>query len=287
VSVPCAGPTSFTTVPAVPTEMLFTVNGQLHPQVAMRPGEVQRWRILNADPHRLMWLHVEDHTLHQIGQDGIPFSAPLPRDSLMLAPANRGELLIRAGTPGRYRIYAKAYDQGHPGGTMPRLELATLTITGPPARGRLPTRLVAPPRMPDLPVARRRTLVFKGDISGRYGLGVRFYIDGRAFDPDRIDQHVQAGTVEEWTIVNQDVMQHPFHIHVNPFQVTDLKGVPAGDPTWYGAAGMWWDTFRVPPRGRFTMRTYFRPELTGKSVYHCHMLPHEDAGMMGTVLISA
>ncbi|UQA91106.1 multicopper oxidase family protein [Streptomyces halobius] len=286
VPLPSGGPVPFTSVPAVPTEWLFTVNGQLTPEVRMRPGEVQRWRVLNAAPHRLMWLHVDQHTLHQVGQDGVPFAHARPKPAIMLAPANRAEFAVRAGEPGRYPIYIKAYDQGRPGGARPTRLLATLVVDGPPAHGRLPTKLVRPPRMPHQPVVRRRKLVFKGDISGRYGLGVRFFIDGREFDQGRVDQHVEAGTVEEWRIVNEDVFQHPFHIHVNPFQVTDVRGVPHGDPSFDADPTVWWDTFRIPPLGEFTMRTYFHHDLPGLSVYHCHMLNHEDAGMMGTVLIS-
>ncbi|GAU69278.1 blue copper oxidase CueO [Streptomyces sp. NBRC 110611] len=141
--------------------------------------------------------------------------------------------------------------------------------------------------MPALPVARRRTLTLTGDISGASGAGVRFFIDGKLFDADRIDTEVEAGTVEEWRFVNvTDVFQHPMHIHVNPFQVIDVKGIPPGDTTWQTDPDIWWDTFRVPPNGEFTLRTYFRPDAPGKTVYHCHILPHEDNGMMGNLLIN-
>ncbi|GAB3488463.1 multicopper oxidase family protein [Amycolatopsis cihanbeyliensis] len=285
--VPTAGPVPFNGLPAIPSSMYFTVNGQLLPEIHIRPGETQRWRMLNASPHRALWLHVEGHTLHQIGQDGIPLAHSRPRPHIMMTAANRAEVVIKGGEPGRYRVYAPAYDQGHPGGARPYVQLATLVVSGPKATGRIPARLVDPPRMPDLPVARRRTLRFSGDISGTKGIGVRFLIDGKEYDHDRIDQEVEAGTVEEWTMVNDDVFQHPFHIHVNPFQVIDVQGIPAGDTSWAPPdPGVWWDTFRMPPHGQFTMRTYFRPDITGKTVFHCHILPHEDNGMMGNLLIS-
>jgi FtsP/CotA-like multicopper oxidase with cupredoxin domain len=109
------------------------------------------------------------------------------------------------------------------------IELATLVVTGKPSSGRIPTPRVDPPRIPKVPVARRRTLRFRTDLSGRAGLGVIGYVDEKTFDPDRIDQRVEAGTVEEWTIRNADVMQHPIHIHINPFQVVDVQGIPSGD----------------------------------------------------------
>nr|WP_232004002.1 multicopper oxidase domain-containing protein [Mycobacterium gordonae] len=285
--IPIAGPVPFQSIPAVPGSMYFPLNGQLIPDITMQPGEAQRWRVLDAAPHRSIWLHVEGHTLHQIGTDGVPYRTPRTRPHIFLASANRAEFIIKAGEPGRYRVYAAAYDQGHPGGPRPYLPLATLVVRGKPVNSRLPATLVEPPRMPNLPVARRRTLVFSGDITGRTGIGVQFLIDGREYDMERIDQEVEAGTVEEWTMINEDIFQHPIHIHVNPFQVIDVQGIPPGDTSWLAERepDVWWDVFRLPPFGRYTLRTYFRPDVTGKTVYHCHILPHEDRGMMGNLLI--
>lgn len=285
VVVPVGGDDPYTSVPAIPTSMLYTLNGQLQPEARIRPGETQRWRVLNAAPNRSMWLHVEGHTLHQIGQDGIPFERPRPVSAIMIAASNRAEFVVQGGKPGRYRIRAASYDEGHPGGAGPGILLGTLVVGGRPAKGRVPSRLVAPPRMPQQPVVRRRTLTFSSDFSGHNGLGARFFIDGHLYDPDRIDQRVEAGTVEEWRIVNRGVFQHPLHVHVNPFQVIDIKGIPKGDKSWQTDPTIWWDTFRLPPMGEFTLRMYFRPDMLGKTVYHCHILPHEDNAMMGNLLI--
>lgn len=285
--VPTAGDVPFESIPSVPSSMYFPLNGQLIPDIPIQPGEAQRWRVLNASPHRSIWLHVEGHSMQQIGTDGTPYYAPRTRPHIMLASANRAEFIIKAGEPGRYRIYAEAYDQGHPGGPRPYLPLATLVVRGKRVNSRMPSTLVEPSRMPNLPVARRRTLVFSGDITGRTGMGVQFLIDGKEFDHERIDTEVEAGTVEEWTLINEDIFQHPIHIHVNPFQVFDVQGIPPGDTSWVAERepDVWWDTFRLPPFGRYTLRTYFRPDVTGMTVYHCHILPHEDRSMMGTLLI--
>ncbi|WP_306357923.1 MULTISPECIES: multicopper oxidase domain-containing protein [unclassified Nocardia] len=283
--VPTGGQVPFSSIPAVPTTTTFTLNGQLLPEIHMRPGETQRWRLLNAAPHRAVWLHIAEHEMHRIGQDGIPFARPKRAPAVFLSSGNRSEFIVKAGEPGRYPIINRSYDQGHPGGARPTVQLATLVVGGPTADGRIPTELVSPPVMPDLPVARRRTLTFRGDISGNDGAGVAFYIDDQLYDHDRIDQVVEAGTVEEWRIVNDDVFHHPFHIHVNPFQVIDVRGIPPGDTTFDTDPYIWWDVFTLPPKGEFTLRTYFRPDVTGKTVYHCHILPHEDNGMMGNVLI--
>ena len=90
-----------------------------------------------------------------------------------------------------------------------------------------------------------------------------------------------SGTAEEWTILNPTMCAHPFHIHVNSFQLTKVNGA-AVTPNFY-------DTFMVPPGmpgapGSITFRIRFK-ELRGKAVYHCHILPHEDTGMMNNLEI--
>jgi FtsP/CotA-like multicopper oxidase with cupredoxin domain len=101
--------------------------------------------------------------------------------------------------------------------------------------------------------------------------GLEFTIDGQTFDPQRTDISVEAGTVEEWQIVNTTGMAHPFHLHAWPFAVL-------GDDAWPG----WKDTVNVPGGGEVTIRIPFVGQ-TGRSVYHCHILDHEDLGMMGVI----
>ena len=98
-------------------------------------------------------------------------------------------------------------------------------------------------------------------------------IDGMTFDPDRIDQTVTLGATEEWVIRNTSVEWHPFHIHVNDYQVMSVNGETLD-------AYSWEDTTAVPGDGEIVIRTRFL-DFPGKSVYHCHLLDHEDEGMMG------
>ncbi|WP_299684409.1 multicopper oxidase family protein [uncultured Tateyamaria sp.] len=293
---PNAGFSPFTSIPSMPTDIILTLNGQLQPVIDIQPGEVQRWRMLAAAPHRFYWLDLEGHDFYQIAQDGIPFATPKPVKRILMAPGNRAEFLIKGSQPGTYKLRAVEYEQGHPGGARPGWVIGTMEVGGEIKSDPVPTTLVEPPTMPDLPVVQKRTVTFKGEISGnlakgafvdgsdhggQHGTGlppVQFYLDGKVFALDRIDQHVVAGTVEEWTLVNEDVFQHPFHIHVNPFQVVKINGQPIYDDTW-------WDVIALPSKGQITVRMYFRPDVDGKTVYHCHILPHEDNGMMANMLI--
>lgn len=274
--IPVAGRVPFSTVPAVPTDVYYSINGVHQPMIRTRPGTVERWRINNESPHKFARFSLSGHTLYQIGQDGIAFAKPMPRQEILLTPGNRVEVLVKIGARGTYQLKSLEYDQGHPGGAMPEELLATVVSEGPAVDGKLPATLV--PGYPGIagePIAARRKVVFSGNTSMA---PVQFFLDGKPFDATRDDAVVKGGTVEEWTLVNEDVFQHPFHIHVNPFQVIEINGKPVTD-------GVWWDTFPLPPRGSVTVRMKFRPDITGRTVYHCHILPHEDNGMMSAFTI--
>ena len=105
----------------------------------------------------------------------------------------------------------------------------------------------------------------------------QFLVDGRGFEGDRVDHRVRLGAVEEWTVTNTDPgNDHVFHIHINPFQVTKYNGQPVAEPVWL-------DTVVVPSNGgSVTFRSRFL-DFTGKYVLHCHMMNHEDMGMMQVV----
>jgi len=275
--VPVAGFVPFTSEPSMPLDIRFPVNGVLTPDIGIRPGETQRWRVLAAGPHRFFRLKIDGHDMWQIAQDGIPFDRARRVNEIVLAPGNRAEFIIRGGSRGRYGVRAVCADQGHPGGPRPEVMLATLVSDGDPMDGALPEELVpAPVIPPDAPRGLDRTVVFSGNVATR---PVEFFLDGKKFDPNIVDQQVVAGTVEEWTLINKDVFRHPFHIHVNPFQVIEVNGDPVTDP-------IWWDTFALPSMGSAKVRMYFRPDVTGRTVYHCHILPHEDNGMMALMQIN-
>ena len=98
-----------------------------------------------------------------------------------------------------------------------------------------------------------------------------FTINGRTFNPNRVDTRVALNTVEDWEFVNQSTMDHPLHIHTNPFQLVSSDNAPLR---------AWKDVVLVPGRANVTVRTEFR-DFVGRTMYHCHILDHEDLGMMG------
>ncbi len=132
----------------------------------------------------------------------------------------------------------------------------------------IPSSLIQPYNLVDFPGDKKRTLVFSYiDEESRY------MINNVVFDPNRVDQLVHLGDIEEWTLKSMDDDEHPFHIHVNDFQVMSVNGQP------YYAHGLQ-DTVLIPPHGEVVIRIPFK-DFDGKFVYHCHILFHEDGGMMG------
>ena len=149
-----------------------------------------------------------------------------------------------------------------------RQGLATLEVTGSDVPTLPAVAVQGEPRdLRGAAIARRRELAFAMSMGGS---AMNFTIDGRKFDPARIDQTVKAGTVEEWTLANTSPMDHPLHLHVWPMQLVEENGQPLHQPTWQ-------DVVNIPARGK--VRIAF--DFAGRTVYHCHILDHEDQGMIG------
>jgi FtsP/CotA-like multicopper oxidase with cupredoxin domain len=113
-------------------------------------------------------------------------------------------------------------------------------------------------------------------------------IDGKLFSEHVVNQTVQLGKVEEWTLYNDNVNNvkgppHPFHIHVNPFQVTEIS-LDGKTAIRLPTPWIWWDNIAIPPGGYVKMLTRFA-DFTGMYVLHCHILGHEDRGMMQIVQV--
>jgi suppressor of ftsI len=252
---------------------LRMVNGQLNPTMTMRPGETQRWRILNASANLTFFLQLDGHQLHQIAKDGNTLNETWTRDKIVLSPGERVEVLIQAGTAGSYALRTLPIATGF--NTMKDATLATLVVDGDAVTPQpLPTTLLPLEDLSTAEIDGRRQITFQ------FGPPINppqtiHPIDHMVFDANRDDQVVHLDTTEEWVIRNASSTWHPFHIHINPYQVVAVNGKPV--PVRYNE-----DTTLVPPLGEITMRTRYL-DFPGRWVYHCHILLHEDLGMMGTV----
>ncbi len=300
-------------------ELVF-VNGQYTPVVQMNPNEMQLWRIVNAchqaavpidkPPSGIKWV--------QTAQDGVQFhpqnydpsdtdaSFPVPARSKApfgsLAPGNRIDLLVQApSSPGMYKVTFG-------GGNNPTL-LLTIQVKQDPAVPPIANPMPFPTRaqFPLMPgfladinpgaIKVRRELHFKSTADPSVAPDMKrgknapypppkHTIDGKQFDEHVVDQTMLLGATEEWTLYNDGGAAHPFHIHINPFQVIEIKdpAVNNGNPVHLPRPWVWWDNFAIPTGGYVKMWTRFM-DFTGMYVLHCHILGHEDRGMMQLVQV--
>lgn len=255
------------------------VNGSERPNLEAKAGSLERWRVVNASASRYYRLSLDDHPLQIIGSDGGRLGAPVGIDEILLAPGERTEILITPTTQGTFAVRALPYDRGTSGmgGAMmggndsavtDEAIIATMTVRGRSEAARLPTALLDSSTL-KAPVASNSRVLELGQ-----GAMMSFTIDGRTFEADRTDINVALGTVEEWEIRNSTQMDHPIHLHVWPFLVVDA-------PPEIG----WKDTINVPAGESIRILVPFTG-IKGRTVYHCHILDHEDLGMMGTIEVS-
>ncbi|HST41949.1 MAG TPA: multicopper oxidase family protein [Conexibacter sp.] len=258
--------------PQAPTARL--VNGLLRPRMSIAQGETQLWRIGNIGSDLFYNVQLDGHRMTVIAEDGSPVWRVHSADHLVLAPGKRYDVLVRGGAPGRYAFRTLRYDEGFE--AQPNVELAQVTVTPSTSTARPPAypRTLDTPAKPlgRRPIARKRTFVF----SFGTGSGFSALINGRQFTPGINNVVPTLNTVEQWTLVNRSNEDHPFHIHVNDFQVMSVNGKP------FHATGLQ-DVVVIPKNGgRVVIRNPF-DDFPGHFVFHCHILGHEDAGMMQTV----
>lgn len=265
---------------------LVLVNGQHQPTIPAASGAMQRWRIINACVSRILAIRLQGHQLIHIAHDGTFLPAPAAKEQVVLAPGNRADVIVRPTTVGRYELTAEPFDRGSMGMmggtnvTSGPATLATMNTQGPPATPTpLPATLPAESAATG-PVIAQRQIVFQMGMGGMGGGGMSFTIDGRTFDSQRDDQIIPLGAVEEWTVTNTSPLAHPFHLHVWPFTV--LASSDNNTPS----LGVPQDVVLIPARGWVQLRIPFT-RFAGRSVFHCHILDHEDLGMMATVNVHA
>jgi suppressor of ftsI len=253
----------------------LTVNGEINPVINIKSGETQLWRLANIGSENEFLVGLPGNKFNVIAEDGSPVWKVWSNDTLFLPSGKRFDVLVTATGNGSIPLGAPnnlttaPYD----------IHIATVNIQGnnqndtKPAENIIPTGLIPKKDLNLVNVANHRVLNFSSNDRDWV-----YKIDNKTFDPNRIDQKVKLGTVEEWKLVNLDPADsgniHPFHIHVNDFQVVSVNEKP------YDAHG-YQDTVILPTNGDVVIRIPFE-DFVGKSVYHCHLMFHGDYGMMGT-----
>jgi len=273
------------------------------PIIQMKPGEKQFWRVANASTQAFLSLAVmfgnTAQTLEVIALDGVPVTGDPVVTSIDVPPAGRAEFIVTGPPSGQTATFVtNGFNTGPVGNANASQVLADINTTAGPS----PSLVAAVPVPSAPPVTQRFSglLVIKPTTTRKLyfseaPLGtnppVNFFITVQGQQPRLFIKDeppaitTQVGAVEDWTIENHTSEEHAFHMHQIHFLVLEVNGVPVQNPTMQ-------DTYNVPfwsGHGAYSsikVRMDFRdPNIAGTFVYHCHILDHEDAGMMGKIQV--
>ncbi len=270
---------------------LMLVNGAFKPTLRAAKATL-RLRIINASNARYYNLKLESHPFYLIATDGGFIEKPVALESLLLAPGERAEVLVQLTSEGRFKLQNLPYNRGimKMGGMSGMGNMSGMGgMTG--SSETQPTTLMTviapsnpkPLALPSslLPVEKldlSRTVVTRRIEFSEQMMQAKFYLNQKSFDPNRVDFQGKLGTLEIWELHNKSDMDHPFHLHSYPFQVIDRNGKP--EP--YRA---WKDVVNLKKNDLVRIAVPLR-DFTGMTVYHCHVVEHEDRGMMGTLQVN-
>jgi FtsP/CotA-like multicopper oxidase with cupredoxin domain len=245
------------------------VNGKIEPTLTMAAGQIERWRVVNAASARYVRLSIGGAQFRLLGTDGGLLEAPVAVNEVLLAPGDRVDLAVGPFTEGQeLAVQALRYRRM----TIKRRgdeRFATLRV-GPakPSTAVVPERLrVIAPLAPSSATP-TRTVDFGIKLSLRRGID--FVVNGERHN---VDAPAKIGELQVWDVVNSTMMDHPFHLHGYFFQVLSVNGEPPAFRSWE-------DVVNLPPKS--TTRIAWIPDgRPGSWMYHCHILEHHAAGMMG------
>jgi suppressor of ftsI len=275
-----------------------TVNGLITPTIGINAGEQQFFRVVNASADRYFDVNVPGQQLGLVAQDGYPIDT-LPGNPhvlnvshIVVPPAGRAEFIV-TGQAGGATLQSACFDSGPDGDPDPAVTLAQLQPDGASASAiaRAEMRPLKRPielsasigEAPPAPSAQRQIVLTENVVTNQ------FFINGQAYSPNAAPQVVaHSGTVEQWTVSNETAEVHAFHLHQVHFLVQAINGVPQSRQNWV-------DTVNVPYEyaangtqepGTVTLLVDLRdPVVKGTFVYHCHILEHEDGGMMAKIVV--
>jgi suppressor of ftsI len=268
-------------------ERAFTVNGGLRPQIDIAPGEQQFWRIVNASPDRYADLELDSQSFEVVALDGMPFAYHDPSiqkrsmSHVLVPPAGRVEAIV-SGPPAdsHAALRTRCFDTGPDGDSNPAMILADVVSaklpnfkTRPGIEGAPVNVTFSPETLKRLEASEPQFVVnFTEDKQG-------FYINDQKFEMNAGPMlTVDVGSLQHWRVLNPTREVHPFHIHQVHFLVYAVDNKPVKNPVWV-------DTVNVTYGGSVDLVMDFTdPIIRGMSLFHCHLLSHEDKGMMAKIL---
>jgi len=287
----------------------YMVNGMPQPTFEMRPGETVWLKYLSGAVNIVNSFHIlrEDGTpfpVYDAASDGINYASPVLKKAFINGGGMRQDIMLQFPEAGLYHVWTKDLVGVQFFGLGPAdMRMATFNVTGDPVESpvdvanmkfSLPKTHTKDIDASEVTLSRVVTFDITGDTT--IFPFPQFKINGEAFELDRIMYDLTLdGHAEEWILISTTNVIHPFHLHVLPFQVVSVfsgyNGTQNTDSIKImeeiGPYPQWRDTVVVPPYGMVRIRIRFDGaplvDLNGKSVFHCHMLAHEDTGMITAI----
>jgi suppressor of ftsI len=271
-----------------------TINGLLGGTLRMQPNEMQVWNLGNLGADAYFDLAIDGAQVWEINRDGNVLMQPKRLASVFLPPGSRSTVVVVAPAMAvNLAVRTLAVDTGPQGDPNPEVQLATLVVAGTPVDSTtLQARLLQPADNPaditptpaqvaSLPVTRQRTITFSESDDGN-----TFFIDGQEYDINRDDITVTLGDVEEWTLRNVSGERHVFHIHQLDFLVTSVNGQAQAEDSLRDVIDLPYAQNGLPGEVKVII-PFTNPIMVGRFVFHCHIVGHEDAGMMANLVVQA
>lgn len=271
---------------------VILVNGSERMTLAVSTARAEKFRVVNASASRYYRVGFGGARFAHIASDQGRFAGPVDVESVTLTPGQRAEIVVTP-QPGMTGLTVTPVDRNamHGMGGMNGMSGMMGSGNGGPANGTdvllvgfdVTSSGEAPlfdPRPRRVPTGGEWATGQRALTLGAPGMsmsGAEFVINGKNFEAGRIDTSCVLGTTEDWTITNLSAMDHPFHLHVWPFKVMSRSSGATPDPGWR-------DTVNIAAGETVVIRVPFM-DHAGTTVFHCHILDHEDLGMMGTISV--
>ncbi len=313
------------------TDTTFMVSGRYQPTFTIKRNEILHLRHLTATVENLTSFRITpaDDTIstiategiegdnlpfYMIASDGIAFEKPVKKNLMVSGGGERHDLLLSISEPGEYLVKMDGLSTIQFFGTGPADQvLAKIVVTDDNA-GSPETPIEKMRFTPGIPkggstgdirpeeIVRRRHFVFDMDGDTCRLPFPQFRINDETYAYDKVDFEIEQGTVEEWVLINPTGGTHPFHVHVNAFQVKESYSAQVPDAKLVGAdapivqsridalrtidsPNQWRDSMIIPPKGYLRVWTRLYAKRLGKTVLHCHFLAHEETAMLQNFLI--
>jgi FtsP/CotA-like multicopper oxidase with cupredoxin domain len=271
----------------------------LYARILTKPSEKQLWRLLNASSTQFLQLQLLNEgvptNFEIVGLDGVPLETAEQTNTVVIPPAGRAEIVMQGpALNGLLQLFNLGYDTGPAGDPNPAVLLANIIPSNNAPEP--PTQVPSTGKRENLqrfvglasltPTAQRKLYLSENSE------GTAFFITvagqkPQLYEPNELPAIVtHQGAIEDWTIENHTTEVHAFHLHQLHYVVMEINGKPTNDPAVRDTIVVpYWDGV-VPKYTSVKVRIDFRdPETVGTFLYHCHILDHEDGGMMAKIKV--